>query len=128
MCFYSEESPSFCSNEIRKARKDHKCDFCGKPILKGQQYECATGKWDDGLSVSKICNLCYQDVLTIVRHEIEEGCDWEDSWPSSGDDIGEWFYEQDDPPARATVPIDIKAADKALRDWHDERLKTVGAT
>lgn len=36
----------FSRTEQRKARKDHKCDVCGKPILKGCEYIFCSQKYD----------------------------------------------------------------------------------
>lgn len=36
----------FSRTEQRKARKDHKCDVCGKPILKGREYVFVSQKYD----------------------------------------------------------------------------------
>ena len=43
--------------ELVKARKDHKCTWCGQPILKGTQYH----KWvnvDDSWFTNKVHDEC----------------------------------------------------------------------
>ena len=40
------------------ARKQHKCDWCGKPISKGEEYERQKYKYD-GASCMQSCCICY---------------------------------------------------------------------
>lgn len=42
---------------IVKARKQHRCDFCGKTIKVGEKYERATYK-DEDIFTWKTCEIC----------------------------------------------------------------------
>lgn len=53
-----EMGPSVARDEIRTARKQHKCCECGNPILPGDKYEYATGRWDGEWSHYKTCVSC----------------------------------------------------------------------
>jgi hypothetical protein len=43
-----------------KAKKDHRCCECRRVIVKGEEYEKWTGKWDGSLSRYKTCLLCHE--------------------------------------------------------------------
>lgn len=70
----------------RKAAKQHKCDECYRPILKGEIYRQTRGLYDGHWSVNKVCSHCsvatewlgtncggYMD--QGVREDIEEHVD-----------------------------------------------------
>lgn len=117
MCFDNDEYAEFSNSGIVTARKDHKCDWCRKPILKGQQYQHNSGKFDGSFFSTKICNPCFQDTMTIVRHEIDEGCRWHEAWP------GTRFAYVDFLPPRATEIVDLRAARAALDEYWMNRQK-----
>ena len=48
--FYTETKP--------KARKQHKCDLCGKTIEPGEKYHCFTGKYDGKMFTDRTCLPC----------------------------------------------------------------------
>jgi hypothetical protein len=130
MCFYNDESPEFHETSIVTARKDHKCGWCGKQIAKGTQYSYSAGKFDGAFYTDKICNLCYQDSMTIVRHEMDEGCDWSESWPGNRDDQVEWFQNEAEYCGnlqRATVTIDLKKAYAELSAYERKKRKPVNS-
>ena len=113
MCFDYDEYAEFGGTEIRKARKDHKCGCCHKPILKGQQYHVSSGLFDGSFFQVRTCNLCYQNTLTIVEHELREGCGWYHAWPVA-EDQQQWFHDY--PTAkRATEQRDIKRLYEELK-------------
>lgn len=56
-CFCDYEPASFYIKFTRKARKAHRCEECSRPILPGEKYELATGKWD-WISTFKTCQHC----------------------------------------------------------------------
>lgn len=57
-CFCDYEMPEFCHIELRKARKEHRCDECGRIIERGDTYENVHGKWDGRLDTFKTCSRC----------------------------------------------------------------------
>ena len=52
------EDPSLHVVEMRKARKEHKCCECHKPIRKGETYERVTGIWDSKFDHFETCAIC----------------------------------------------------------------------
>lgn len=60
--------------QMRTARKEHICDYCGKKIMPGERYEHYTGKYDGQLYVWKAHELC-----TFVAQEV-----WEYADPDEG--------------------------------------------
>lgn len=76
----------------RKARKEHQCFHCYRPIVKGEVYEFSTNKYDYvyTLCAHKDCNeaaLFYMDKIGTPSW------DWEDGYPPLADQIsdnGEW--------------------------------------
>lgn len=43
-----------------KARKDHKCDECFKPIRSGENYEFVRVLWRDKFEVIRTCERCLE--------------------------------------------------------------------
>ena len=60
---------AFYKFRIVKARKQHECVECRKPILVGQEYEKVTGKWDGDIDTVRTCSVCLE-----VRKEFF--CSW----------------------------------------------------
>lgn len=60
VCIGSDDGdPSvFHTEEIRKARKPHKCCECGDVIPKGASYEHVVGKWYDSIDTYRTCLPC----------------------------------------------------------------------
>jgi hypothetical protein len=59
-CVYidvDETSETICQ-EIRKARKTHKCEECNREIIKGEKYEYLFSKYDGSTDVHKTCLDC----------------------------------------------------------------------
>lgn len=86
MCFYWDdcETAQVSQQEIRRARKPHKCCDCGKPVQPGQFYLhdrwLLDGRWDSAAT----CGQC--ECLRFRIHEVElsRGCNWTDSWCPPG--------------------------------------------
>lgn len=76
--------PEFYGQRKVKARKQHRCDECGKPILPGKLYEAIAGKWEGEFSSFKLHLGCDQALyewskitsdcasLGMTRHDIDE--------------------------------------------------------
>ena len=59
MCMYDDsESTTFYAESIRRARKPHKCDECGREIGKGEQYQHVSAKWGGYVQTVKTCSHC----------------------------------------------------------------------
>lgn len=71
-CVCDYDPPSFYHQEIRKARKPHKCNECGTPILPGERYEHVRAKWDyvDNLDT---CERCL-DIRQWVKNNVPCFC------------------------------------------------------
>jgi hypothetical protein len=57
------EPCEFYYEEVRKARKQHRCAECRGPINPGDHYMHRVGKWDGEVSVYKTCQPC----MNIIR-------------------------------------------------------------
>lgn len=51
--------PKFYAEDIRKARKEHRCSECKKPICKGEKHHYCVGKWDSKISQFRQHLDCY---------------------------------------------------------------------
>jgi len=52
----------FYRQVIYKAKKQHLCDYCGKPIIPGSYYLYETGKYDGEFFTAKFHNSdCYDN-------------------------------------------------------------------
>lgn len=72
-----DSSWSFSNSRIIKARKDHKCYECGRPINKGGMYHYFSGLCEGDFSDYHTCLDC---------HNIRIGLTCEDGlWPYFGD-------------------------------------------
>lgn len=113
MCYTYDDYPEFYDSVVRKARKAHKCDECGKPIEPGQLYYYGSGKFDGDFYEIKECRRCRFDVHRVVRDELSHGCHWSEAFPPHGE-LGEALNEHD----MERTPID------QVPDWFD--MKKVG--
>lgn len=74
------DAPQFITENIRIARKTHKCCECGEIINIGDKYENVQGKWDGIMASFHTCIPCKN-----IREEYF--CDWVYG------DLQEAFYE-----------------------------------
>lgn len=58
MCDCSCEMPACSDSVMRKARKQHKCYECQRPIEPGERYEYYSGIWDGEPESYKTCRHC----------------------------------------------------------------------
>lgn len=68
-CSCDYDPPEFCNVEIRRARKAHKCEECSGPIIVGEPYEYAFGKWEGYTNEFKICERCH-DILVWTKNNV----------------------------------------------------------
>ena len=60
-CVYvdcDDSNPDVMTEEIRQARRQHKCGECGRVISPGESYEHIRGLWDGKWSTNKTCADC----------------------------------------------------------------------
>ena len=88
-CYCDYDPPEFCHVEIRKARKEHKCEECSGRILVGERYEYTRGKWDGDISNFKICERCY-DIRQWTKNNVPCLC-W--AYGNIIDDCKEAIYQ-----------------------------------
>ena len=55
-----------------KARKQHKCDLCGKIIEPGEKYSCFSGKYDGEMFTTKHCLPC-NNIVNAYCDKCEHG-------------------------------------------------------
>ncbi len=74
------------TSEIRKARVEHKCVWCGEQILKGEKYFYNTGLFDGDWQ----SNHWHEECIEAAREELrgnydEEFCPYTRSRPKDGE-------------------------------------------
>lgn len=80
------ESPSAFMTKTRKARKDHKCCECSRPIRKSESYQYSSGVWDGEAYSFKQCLGC-----SGIMEAAAKSCDDYYEGPEFGN-VSEWFY------------------------------------
>jgi hypothetical protein len=101
-CYCDYEPCAFQRADWRVARKEHRCDECGRVIRPGERYRVAAGKWGGDFSTCKRCPHC-EAVAGALRDRLPCYCDyWHGLWQDDGlpdhlDDLrraetGDWFY------------------------------------
>ena len=118
MCFDYDEYATLYRESVVVTRKPHRCACCARAIPVSEQCRSASWIFEGRFGWHYVCNLCVQDQYTIVRHEIEEGCRWHESWPSI-EDIADYMSEHELP--RATEQRDITQLRADLEAWHVEQ-------
>lgn len=80
-CVYTSgdgDLPEFCSTEIVKARKAHRCVECRDVIAIGQRHERTSGKWDGEINSFRTCLLCVEIRAAFMCEGWTYGLLWED--------------------------------------------------
>lgn len=72
-CVCDYDPPSFYHQEIRKARKPHRCNECGTLILPGERYEHVRGKWEGYIDNLDTCERCL-DIRQWVKNNVPCFC------------------------------------------------------
>lgn len=57
-CYCDHEPAQFYVAEIRTARKQHKCNECGRAVQPGERYEHVRAKWDGDMATVRTCVRC----------------------------------------------------------------------
>ena len=68
-CSCDYVAPTFYNQSLRTAKKQHKCEECGGPILAGEKYEYVSGLWDGYFNVFKTCERCV-DIRTWTKNNV----------------------------------------------------------
>lgn len=85
----------------RRARKAHRCIECSATIKPGDEYEFASGVWEDGPATFKTCATCAADRKAFLAWLWQQD-PWEDCAGGFGhlrEDMSDWGFE---PPSRET--------------------------
>lgn len=88
MCMIDDsERFEFGDEEIRTARKTHRCSECGRQILPKERYACFKGKFEDRFETYKTCSHCL-----VAKEWLSEECG---GYIFQGvyEDMSEHFYE-----------------------------------
>ena len=72
-CYCDYEPAEFYSSEIRKAKKQYRCEECSGFIIPGEQSEYVAAKWDGQFSQFRTCMRCV-DLRTWVKNNIPCVC------------------------------------------------------
>jgi hypothetical protein len=72
-CSCDFDAPSFYRKAFRRAAKQHRCEECSGPILRGEKYEYVTGKWDGYVNDFKTCERCH-DLRQWVKNNVPCHC------------------------------------------------------
>lgn len=59
-CNCDYEAPEFHCEDLRKARKQHRCTECFCTIHSGELYEHVIGKWEGAIDTFNTCAHCLQ--------------------------------------------------------------------
>jgi len=97
VCFYFDEYADVTTDNLKVARKEHKCTDCGGVIHRGQKYRIVTFLFDGEWSTSKECRRCAFDRLRIITHELNEGCHRSESEPGIdgvGDALADYRWKR----------------------------------
>ena len=64
----------FYNQKHVRARKSHKCEFCGKEIISGETYSYESGKFDGGAAdVDNIVAYCLFNPYRPERSDNHDG-------------------------------------------------------
>ena len=71
MCMADDgEYGRFSTHKDRKARKDHRCNECGRVIKRGETYRYFSGEHDGSIYTSKMCAHC-QSAASLLQKECD---------------------------------------------------------
>lgn len=93
-CYCDYDPPAeFYGVSIRKARKQHRCEECGRYILPGERYEKVVGKWEGEVSGFNTCTHCL-DIRTFVKNSVPCFCWFHGSMLDDAREAIEWAYDR----------------------------------
>lgn len=73
-CYCDYDAPEYYRLRLVKAaRKQHRCEECGRAILPGERYENVHGKWEGAVSTLKTCANCL-DIRQFVANSVPCFC------------------------------------------------------
>jgi hypothetical protein len=79
----------FSNHSNPKARKDHRCDECGKRIKTGETYSRMDGKWEGEMTSHKAHTDCAALCDALYRHD---NLGAYDEYPRLQDYVGDKEY------------------------------------
>lgn len=72
-CYCDYDYPTFYRASIRKARKEHCCYECSRPIKLGETYEYVAAMWDGEFCTCRTCSHC-RDFRQFVKNSVPCYC------------------------------------------------------
>lgn len=102
-CYCDYVPATFYKQEVRRARKQHRCEECCGIISVDEQYENVSGMWDGYIDTFKTCVRCldirvwvknnvpclcwqHQSMIEDCEEAIKEAC-----WRAPDETKGLWF-------------------------------------
>lgn len=72
-CYCDYDPPTFHRQTYAKAKKQHRCEECGRKIVPGETYEYTAGLWDGSFWSFKTCSHCC-DIRKFVSNSVPCFC------------------------------------------------------
>ncbi len=117
--FDPETMFSYCApEEIRVARKVHKCSECGEDILPGNSYSHFRGIFRGKWEIYNTCSLCKEDWKMVMDFDWTEGITYGGLIDVIEEAINDELIEKDDPLVKRWVPF----IEKKLKEAEQSRF------
>lgn len=84
MCFEYEPADVWESRVV-KARRDHHCGGCRRPIAAGELYVRERWLFEGSWDTQAVCGACELTIVRVGREEVAAGCPAAESWISPAD-------------------------------------------
>ncbi len=110
---YDCEPIAVQDQEVRRARKEHRCSACRETIRRGDLYERDFAVWGGSANVVKRCMRCealYQELCKLHVNSDDLGVDWELRCGHTFEDV----FQRPPPPELAALAFMTKDEAQSL--------------